>query len=215
MVSRKTKHTKTPTSEEQKKAPVCVWLTPKVQLVDHLYTFLVAKDLRIDLKSFKISANGDLSNLPTHQIEWKIHSTKCLRNWNQNMANIETVIGALPKIFRDAFATRKHSHTHTHQGTHTHTLADIHTHSHTQIHTHTHTHTDTRLHTLTHTDTRTHKQSHELRSHNSHAMRQSLGTFRHATIRPNSREEIGSLTSETPQLSVLLSSTSCWQRWNR
>ena len=37
-------------------------------------------------------------NQPTHQIEWKIHETKCLRNWNQNMVNIETVIGALPKI---------------------------------------------------------------------------------------------------------------------
>ena len=36
--------------------------------------------------------------LPTHQIEWKIHETKCMRNWNQNMANIETVIGALPRL---------------------------------------------------------------------------------------------------------------------
>ena len=56
----------------------CVWLAPRVQLANHLFTFLVAKDLRINWKSFKISANGDLWNLPTHQIEWKIHSTKCL-----------------------------------------------------------------------------------------------------------------------------------------
>ena len=60
MASRKTKHMKTTTSEELKKALVCVWFTPKVQLVDHLYTFLVAKDLRIDWKSFKIFANVDL-----------------------------------------------------------------------------------------------------------------------------------------------------------
>ena len=39
-----------------------------------------------------------LSNLSTHQIEWKIHATKCLRTWNQNMGNVETVIGALPKV---------------------------------------------------------------------------------------------------------------------
>ena len=75
-----------------------VWFTSKVQLVNPLCTFLVAKDLRIDWKSFKISANEDLWNLPTHQIEWKIHETKCLRNWTQNMVNIETVICALPKI---------------------------------------------------------------------------------------------------------------------
>ena len=59
-MSRKTKHIKTTTSEAQKKALVCVRFTPKVQLVDHLYTFLVAKDLRIDWKNFKICANGDL-----------------------------------------------------------------------------------------------------------------------------------------------------------
>ena len=75
-----------------------MWFTSKVQLVNHLSTFLVAKDLRIDWKSFKISANGDLWILPTHQIEWKIHATKCLRTWNQNMGNVETVIGALTKI---------------------------------------------------------------------------------------------------------------------
>ena len=84
--------------QRNRRKPWCVWFTSKIQLVNHLYTFLVAKDLRIDWKSFKISANGDLWNLPTHQFEWKIHSTKCLRNWNQNMANIETVIGALPKL---------------------------------------------------------------------------------------------------------------------
>ena len=84
--------------QRNRREPWCVWFTSKVQLVNHVYTFLVAKDLRIDWKSFKISANGDLRNLPTHQIEWKIHSTNCLRNWNQNMANIETVIGALPKV---------------------------------------------------------------------------------------------------------------------
>ena len=60
MASRKTKHIKTTISEEQKKALVYVWFTLKIQLVKHLYTFLVAKDLRIDWKSFKISANGDL-----------------------------------------------------------------------------------------------------------------------------------------------------------
>ena len=39
MASRKKKHTETTTSEEQRKALVCVWFTPKVQLVNHLYTF--------------------------------------------------------------------------------------------------------------------------------------------------------------------------------
>ena len=95
MASRKTETT---ISEEQKKALMCV-VHFKVQLVNHLYTFLVAKDLRIDWKRCKISANGDLWNLLNHQIEWKIHETKCMRNWNQNMANIETVNGTLPKIW--------------------------------------------------------------------------------------------------------------------
>ena len=45
-----------------------------------------------------MSANVDLWNLLTHQIEWKIYSTKCLKNWNQNMVIIETVTSALPKI---------------------------------------------------------------------------------------------------------------------
>ena len=44
MASRKTETT---ISEEQKKALMCV-VHFKVQLVNHLYTFLVAKDLRID-----------------------------------------------------------------------------------------------------------------------------------------------------------------------
>ena len=60
MASQKTKHTKTTTSEEQKKALVCVWFTPKVQLVNHLYTFVAGRDLRIDWKSFQISADGNL-----------------------------------------------------------------------------------------------------------------------------------------------------------
>ena len=60
MASQKTKHTKTTTSEEQKKALVRLWFTPKVLLVNHVYTFLVAKDLRKDWKSFRIYANGDL-----------------------------------------------------------------------------------------------------------------------------------------------------------
>ena len=63
----------------------------------HSHTFLVAKDLRIDLKSFKMSANGDLWNMPTHQIEWKIHSTNCLRNWNQNMGLPLRLLPALYK----------------------------------------------------------------------------------------------------------------------
>ena len=52
MASRKTKHTKTTISEEHKKALVCVWFTSKVQLVNNCYDFMVAKDLRIDWKSF-------------------------------------------------------------------------------------------------------------------------------------------------------------------
>ena len=90
--------TKTTISEEQKKALMCVVHFQGSACKSFVYFFLVAKDLRIDWKSFKISANGDLRNLPTHQIEWKIHSTKCLRNRNQNMAYIETVIDALPKL---------------------------------------------------------------------------------------------------------------------
>ena len=46
--------------QKNSRKPWCVWFTSKVQLVNHLYTFLVAKDLKIDWKSFKISANGDL-----------------------------------------------------------------------------------------------------------------------------------------------------------
>ena len=85
--------------QTNRRKPWCVRVVhSQGSAINYLYTFLVAKNLRIDWKSCKICANEELWNLPTHQIEWKIHETKCMRNWNQNMANIETVIGALPKI---------------------------------------------------------------------------------------------------------------------
>ena len=62
MASRKTKHTKTTTSEEHihtKKALVCVVHSQGSAGRSFVY-FLVAKDLRIDWKSVKISANGGL-----------------------------------------------------------------------------------------------------------------------------------------------------------
>ena len=61
-----------------------------------MHTVVVAKDLRIDWKSFKISATGDVWNLPTHQIKGKIHSTKCLRNWNQKWLSLR-LLSALSK----------------------------------------------------------------------------------------------------------------------
>ena len=60
--------------------------------------FLIAKDLRIEWRSFKISIDGDVRNLPTRSIEWKMHTTRCLRNCNQNMVIIGTVTG-LHKIY--------------------------------------------------------------------------------------------------------------------
>ena len=38
--------------------------------------------------------DGDVRNLPTRYTEWKMHTTTCLRNWNQNMVIIETVTRA-------------------------------------------------------------------------------------------------------------------------
>ena len=88
--------------QKNRRKPWCVWFNSKLQLVNHVYTFFSSffsgcqrPENRLK-ESFKTSANGDLWNLPTHQIEWKIHEIKCLRNWNQSMANIETAIGALP-----------------------------------------------------------------------------------------------------------------------
>ena len=56
MASRKTE---TSISEEQKKALMCV-VHFQGSASKYVYTFLVAKDLRIDWKSFKISADGDI-----------------------------------------------------------------------------------------------------------------------------------------------------------
>ena len=61
MASRKAETT---ISEEQKKALVYVWFTLKIQLVKHLYTFLVAKDLRIDWKSFTNRMEDSFSQMP-------------------------------------------------------------------------------------------------------------------------------------------------------
>ena len=60
MASRKTETT---ISEEQKKALMCV-VHFKVQLVNHLYTFLVAKDLRIDWKSFTNRMEDSFNQMP-------------------------------------------------------------------------------------------------------------------------------------------------------
>ena len=60
--------------------------------------FLTAKDLRIEWRSFKISVDGDVRNLPTRQTEWKMQTITCLRNWNQNTVIIGTVTG-LHKIY--------------------------------------------------------------------------------------------------------------------
>ena len=56
MASRKTETT---ISEEQKKALMCV-VHFQGSASKYVYTFLVAKDLRKDWKSFRIYANGDL-----------------------------------------------------------------------------------------------------------------------------------------------------------
>ena len=70
MASRKGKHTEATTSEEQKKAQVCV-VHFKAQLVDHLYTYF-ANYKGPENKTEKIPniyANGDVLNMPTRHIQ--------------------------------------------------------------------------------------------------------------------------------------------------
>ena len=37
--------------------------------------FLIAKDLKTEWRSFKMSADGDVRNLPTQHTEWKMNTT--------------------------------------------------------------------------------------------------------------------------------------------
>ena len=94
MASRKTKHIETTISDEEKKALVCVVYGQASAGKSFVY-FSGCQRPENSWKSFRISAN---ENLPTLQIDWKIRSIKCLRNWNQNVVIIETVTSALPKI---------------------------------------------------------------------------------------------------------------------